>query len=302
MRAQAIPAPAYNPPMRPIRTLSTVLEMIKFEHTLFALPFAFLGMLLAAGGWPSWRTVLWIVVAMVGARSAAMAFNRLADHRIDAANPRTAGRALPAGLVTPGSVAVFTAVCAAVLVLAAWELNPLAFYLSPVALGILFLYSYTKRFTWAAHLFLGLSLAGAPLGAWIAVRGDVQATPLVLAGVVLTWVAGFDVLYALQDLDFDVRAKLFSVPARFGVVGALWISGALHVLTLTLLALLPRVYPGGLGLGYWVGWTGCLLLIAYQHWVVRPGDLSRLNAAFFTANGALSVWLFAATALDILAS
>ena len=288
--------------MRPIRTLSTVLEMIKIEHTLFALPFAFLGMLLAAGGWPSWRTVFWIVVAMVGARSAAMAFNRLVDRRIDAANPRTAGRALPAGQITPGAVAVFTAASAGLLVLAAWKLNPLALALSPVALGILFLYSYTKRFTWAAHLVLGLSLAGAPLGAWIAVRGDVQATPLLLAGAVLTWTAGFDILYALQDVDFDRRTGLFSIPARFGVVGSLWISGALHVLTLTFLALLPTAYPQGLGRAYWVGWAGCLLLIAYQHWVVRPGDLSRLNAAFFTANGALSVWLFAATALDILVS
>ena len=283
-----------------LRSLSTVLEMIKFEHTLFALPFAFLGMVLAARGWPGWATVLWIVVAMIGARSAAMGFNRLVDRRIDAANPRTSKRALPAGLVTPRWVALFVAVSSAVLVLAAWELNPLAFYLSPVALGILFLYSYTKRFTWASHLVLGLSLAGAPLGAWIAVRGDVTATPVLLAACVLLWVAGFDVLYALQDLDFDRRTGLFSVPARFGVVGALWISATLHAGTLILLALLPRIYPPGLGPGYWVGWAGCLLLIAYQHWVIRPGDLSRLNAAFFTANGALSVWLFAATALDLL--
>jgi len=286
--------------MRPVRTLSTMLEMIKFEHTLFALPFAFLGMLLAAGGWPPWRTVLWIVVAMVGARSAAMGFNRLVDRRIDAANPRTAGRALPAGLVTPGTVALFVAASAALLVLAAWRLNPLALALSPVALAILFLYSYTKRFTWGSHLFLGLALSGAPLGAWIAMRGDVQATPLVLAGAVLTWVAGFDVLYALQDEAFDRRTGLFSIPARFGVVGSLWISGAFHAATLLLLALLPRLYP--LGAWYWVGWAGCLALIAYQHWLVRPGDLSRLNAAFFTANGALSVWLFAMTALDILVS
>lgn len=279
-----------------------VLEMIKVEHTLFALPFAFLGMLLAAEGWPSWRTVLWIVAAMVGARSAAMGFNRLADRRIDAANPRTAGRALPAGLVSPLAVSVFVAASAALLVLAAWQLNPLTLALSPLALAILFLYSYTKRFTWASHLVLGLSLAGAPLGAWIAVRGNIRPTPLVIAGAVLTWVAGFDVLYALQDLDFDRKTGLFSIPARFGTVGALWISAALHVLTLTLLALLPTLYPPGLGAGYWVGWTGCLLLIAYQHWVVRPGDLSRLNAAFFTANGVLSVWLFAATALDILVS
>ncbi len=276
-----------------------VLEMIKFEHTVFALPFAFLGMVLAAEGWPSWRTVLWIIVAMVGARSAAMGWNRLVDRRIDAANPRTASRALPAGLVTPGAVALFIAASAALLVLAAWQLNPLALTLSPVALAILFLYSYTKRFTWASHLVLGLSLAGAPLGAWIAVRGDVQATPLLLAAAVLLWVAGFDVLYALQDLEFDRRAGLFSIPARFGVAGSLWISGALHAVMLSLLALLPRVYPG-LGAGFWAGWLGCLALIAWQHWVVRPGDLSRLNAAFFQANGALAIWLFAATALDIL--
>lgn len=229
-----------------------------------------------------------------------MGFNRLVDRRIDAANPRTASRALPAGLVTPVAVTVFVAASAALLVLAAWRLNPLALALSPVALGILFLYSYTKRFTWGSHLFLGLSLSGAPLGAWIAVRGDVKATPLILGGAVLTWVAGFDVLYALQDEEFDRKTGLFSIPARFGTVGALWISAILHVTTLTLLALLPEVYPPGLGSWYWIGWAGCLALITYQHWVVRPGDLSRLNAAFFTANGVLSVWLFVATALDVL--
>lgn len=282
-----------------LRSLRTVLEMIKFEHTLFALPFAFLGMVLAAHGWPGWATVLWIVVAMIGARSAAMGFNRLVDRRIDAANPRTSARALPAGLVTPRWVALFVIVSSAVLVLAAWELNRLAFYLSPLALGILFLYSYTKRFTWASHLVLGLSLAGAPLGAWIAVRGDVTAAPVLLAACVLLWVAGFDVLYALQDLDFDQRSGLFSVPARFGVVGALWISALFHAVMLGLLALLPRIYPG-LGAGFWIGWLGCLALIGWQHWVVRPNDLTRLNAAFFTANGALSVWLFAATAVDVL--
>jgi len=237
---------------------------------------------------------------MVGARSAAMGWNRLVDRRIDAANPRTATRALPAGLVSPAAVTLFIVASSALLVVAAWQLNPLALALSPVALAILFLYSYTKRFTWASHLVLGLSLAGAPLGAWIAVRGDVTATPLILAGSVLLWVAGFDVLYALQDVEFDRRTGLYSIPARFGVVGALWISAGLHALMLALLALLPRVYPPGLGAGFWVGWAGCLALIAYQHWVVRPGDLSRLNAAFFTANGVLSVWLFAAIALDIL--
>jgi 4-hydroxybenzoate polyprenyltransferase len=274
---------------RPLRTLKTVLEMIKFEHTIFALPFAFLGMMLAAHGWPAWAKVLWIVVAMVGARSAAMGWNRLIDRKIDAANPRTANRALPAGLVSPAAVSLFIAASALLLVLAAWQLNPLALALSPVALGILFLYSYTKRFTWAAHLVLGLSLAGAPLGAWIAVRGDVTAVPLVLAGAVLLWVAGFDILYALQDLEFDRRTGLSSIPARFGVAGSLWISGALHAAML-----------GLLGAGFWIGWAGCLALLLYQHWVVRPDDLRRLDAAFFQANGLLSIWLFAATALDIL--
>lgn len=290
-----------RPVRSPLHTLKIVLEMIKFEHTIFALPFAFMGAVLAAEGWPSWRQVFWIVVAMVGARSFAMGFNRLADRRIDAANPRTATRALPAGLVSPGAVALFCVASAALLVVAAWRLNPLALALSPVALAILLAYSYTKRFTWASHLVLGLSLAGAPLGAWIAIRGDVTPTPFLLAGAVLCWVAGFDVLYALQDLDFDRRAGLYSIPARFGVVGALWISGLLHALMLGLLAVLPRVYPGELGWGYAAGWLGCLALVAYQHWIVRPGDLSRLNAAFFQTNGILSVWLFLATAADLLA-
>jgi 4-hydroxybenzoate polyprenyltransferase len=291
-----------NPPSL-LHRRRIILEMIKIEHTVFALPFALLGAMLAAGGWPSWRTICWVVVAMVGARSFAMAFNRLADRRIDAANPRTASRAIPAGLVSPAAVAVFTAVSAAVLVVAAWQLNPLALALSPLALAILALYSYTKRFTWASHLVLGLSLGGAPLGAWIAVRGDVAPAPFVLAGAVLLWVGGFDVLYALQDLEFDRRVGLRSIPVRFGVRGALWLSGALHAGVLALLAWLPRVYAGfgpSLGAGYWVGWIGCLGLLAYQHWVVRPGDLSRLNAAFFQANGILSIWLFAASALDLL--
>lgn len=282
-----------------MKQLRILLEMIKFEHTLFALPFAFLGMLLAAGGWPPWRTVFWITLAMVGARSAAMGFNRLVDRKIDAANPRTAGRALPAGLLTPRAVALFVAASSALLVAAAWQLNPLALALSPLALAILFLYSYTKRFTWAAHLVLGLSLAGAPLGAWIAVRGDVTALPLLLAAAVLLWVAGFDILYALQDVDFDRRSHLHSIPARFGVVGALWISAFLHLALLAVLAVLPRLEPR-LGAAYWIGWAGCALLLAFQHWVVRPDDLSRLNAAFFTANGALSVWLFVLTAVDVL--
>jgi 4-hydroxybenzoate polyprenyltransferase len=273
--------------------------MIKLEHTVFALPFAFLGMLLAAEGWPSVRTVSWVVVAMVGARSAAMAFNRLVDQRFDAANPRTAGRALPAGRLSPAFVAGFVVASAALLLLAAWQLNPLAFALSPVALAVLLAYSYTKRFTALSHLVLGLALAGAPLGAWIAVRGDLTWPPAVLGAAVLCWVAGFDVLYALQDREFDRLTGLHSVPVRCGVAGALWISGALHVVMLALLLALPAVYPPGLGLGYWIGVAGCAALLAYQHWIVRPDDLSRLDAAFFTANGVLSVWLLVTTALAV---
>jgi 4-hydroxybenzoate polyprenyltransferase len=283
-----------------VHQLRVVLEMIKFEHTLFALPFALMGMLLAAGGWPPWGTVGWIVVAMVGARSAAMGWNRLIDRGIDAANPRTAGRALPAGRVGAGFVAGFVAASAGLLVVAAWRLNPLALALSPVALAVLLLYSYTKRFTWASHLVLGLSLAGAPLGAWIAVRGEVGTVPLLLAGAVLLWVAGFDILYALQDREFDRGAGLHSIPARFGVRASLAASALLHAGMLALLALLPAQYPRSLGAAYWVGWAGCLVLVAYQHWVVRPDDLSRLDAAFFQANGALSIWLFAMTAVAIL--
>jgi 4-hydroxybenzoate polyprenyltransferase len=281
------------------RQLTIVLEMIKLEHTLFALPFALTSMLLAAGGWPEARVVFWIVVAMVGARSAAMGWNRLVDREIDSANPRTAGRALPAGLVTPTFVALFVAAALALLLVAAWRLNPLCLRFSAVAIVVLLGYSYTKRFTVLSHLALGLALGGAPVGAWIAVTGAFATAPFVLAGAVLTWVAGFDVLYALQDEAHDRAQGLHSIPARFGSVAALWISGALHVATLALLALLPAVYAGGLGAWYWLGVGGCAALLAYQHAVVRPGDLSRLNAAFFTANGLLAVWLFGAVAADL---
>ena len=286
--------------MKAAASLRTVLEMIRFEHTVFALPFAFLGMILAAEGWPSWPTVGWIVVAMVGARGAAMSFNRLADRKIDAANPRTASRALPAGAVSVRFVAAFVLVSIVVFLVAAWQLNLLTFLLAFVALPILLGYSYTKRFTAMSHLVLGLALAGAPLGAWIAVRGSVEAAPVAVAGIVLLWVAGFDVLYALQDMAFDRERGLHSIPARFGERKALWISAVLHLGMLGLMAVLPWIYAPGLGLVYWIGVTGCVALLGYQHWVVRPSDLSRLNAAFFFANGLLATWLFAATAVDLL--
>jgi len=284
-----------------LRNLRIVLEMIKFEHTLFALPFALIGMVLAADGWPAWWTFLWILVAMVGARSAAMGFNRLVDRRIDAANPRTASRALPAGLLSPAFVALFVVASLALLVLAAWQLNPLCVKLVAVAIPVLLGYSYTKRFTWVSHLVLGLALAGAPLGAWVAVTGELAPTPFLVAGVVLTWVAGFDVLYALQDEGFDRERGLFSIPARFGTAASLWISALLHLVTLAGLAALPFVYPPGLGASYWLGFAICVALLGYQHAIVRPGDLSRLDAAFFTANGLLSAALFAAIAIDRLA-
>ncbi len=282
--------------------LRTVLEMIKFEHTLFALPFAFMGMILAAEGWPSWNTVGWIVVAMVAARSTAMAFNRLVDRRIDSANPRTASRALPAGAVSPVFVFVFVLASIGVFFLAAWRLNPMTLKLSWVALPVLLGYSYTKRFTSLSHLVLGLALAGAPLGAWVAVKGSFAAAPMILAGAVLLWVAGFDVLYALQDLDFDRKSGLHSIPARLGEAGALWTSGIFHLGMLGFLVALPRFYEPGLGWPYWVGVAGCVVLLGYQHWILRPTELSRLNAAFFLANGLLATWLFLATAADLLFS
>ncbi len=279
--------------------LRTVLEMIKFEHTLFALPFALSGALLAAEGIPTPRQVLWILVAMVGARSAAMAFNRLVDRDFDASNPRTADRALPSRRVSVSFVTIFVAASCALLVLAAWQLNPLSFALSPVALAILLGYSYCKRFTSMAHLVLGVAVSGAPLGGWIAIRGDITIAPLVLATAVAFWVAGFDVLYALQDRDFDRRVGLSSIPSRYGVVASLWISGVLHLAMLVSLAFLARVYSPGLGIAYALGWLGCLGLLVYQHAILRPSDLSRLDAAFFQANGAISVWLFAAITVDI---
>lgn len=282
------------------RQLRTVLEMIKFEHTVFALPFAFMGMMLAADGWPSWRVALWIVVAMVGARSAAMGFNRLVDRRIDAVNPRTADRALPAGRVSPAFVAAFVVASLALLVFAVWRLNPLALRLSPVAILIILGYSYTKRFTPLSHFVLGLSLAAAPIGGWIAVRGDLQPPAWVLGSAVLLWVAGFDILYALQDLEFDRRQGLHSIPSTIGVRASLVLSTLLHLGMIALLCLLPRLSTVDLGTWYWIGVAGCGALLAYQHWIVRPSDLSRLDAAFFQANGLLSVWLFVGTALDLL--
>ena len=266
--------------------------MIKIEHTLFALPFAFLGAVLAAGGLPTPWQILWIVIAMVGARSAAMAFNRLADRNIDARNPRTALRALPAGLLSVGFVWAFTIVAAALFLLAAAMLNRLTLILAPVALACVLLYSLTKRWTQFSHLVLGACLSIAPTGAWIAVRGEIGSpVPLLLSLVVLLWTAGFDVLYACQDYDFDRREGLRSIPARVGIAPALWIARALHAaafLALVWLFLITRLGPVAL-----VGVIATAALLVYQHRLVRADDLSRLNAAFFTTNAFVSVILLA---------
>ncbi|HZH90424.1 MAG TPA: UbiA-like polyprenyltransferase [Pyrinomonadaceae bacterium] len=273
------------------RNIRTTLEMIKIEHTLFALPFALLGAVLAARGVPPVRQLLWITAAMVGARSAAMAFNRIADHRYDAANPRTSGRAIPAGLLSLKFAWAFTLTSAALFFVAAAMLNRLTLALAPVALASVLLYSYTKRFTSLSHLALGWCLAIAPTGAWIAVRGAIDSfVPLLLSLVVLLWTAGFDVLYACQDYDFDRRAGLRSIPARVGIGRALWISRLLHACAfVALVALYSAATPGALALCGVVA-TGALLV--YQHSLVRADDLSRLNAAFFTTNAFVSVILF----------
>ena len=273
-----------------IKNTRLTLEMIKIEHTLFALPFAFLGALLAANGLPALRQILWIIVAMVGARSAAMAFNRIADRNIDARNPRTATRALPAGMLSVGFVWAFTILAAAVFLLAAAMLNRLTLLLAPVALASVLLYSFTKRWTQFSHIVLGWCLAIAPTGAWIAVRGEIgSGVPLLLSLVVLLWTAGFDILYACQDFDFDRREGLRSIPARIGIARALWTARALHFAAF--IALVWLYLLTGLGPLAFAGVIATGALLVYQHRLVRADDLGRLNAAFFTTNAFVSVIL-----------
>jgi 4-hydroxybenzoate polyprenyltransferase len=281
-----------------LHNLRITLEMIKWEHSIFALPFALCGAMLAAGGVPAWHQFAWIIVAMISARSAAMAFNRVADAAIDAANPRTQTRALPTGTLTPSFVTTFVVISCAVFVLAASQLNHLTLILSPLALAIVLLYSYTKRFTRWSHLVLGFALGIAPAAAWIAVRASLDPRILLLTAAVTFWVGGFDVLYACQDFDFDREAGLHSLPRYFGIRAALVIARLFHVIMLLLLVALVITF--GLGKFAIAGVVAVAILLAYEHSLVSSHDLSKLNAAFFTMNGVISVVFFVFVAADLL--
>jgi len=271
--------------------IRTVLEMIKFEHSVFALPFALTGALLAARatthGWPTLRQILWIIVAMVAARTAAMTLNRIADLHYDKENPRTKMRALATGALSVSFAWAFTIVAVAVFFLAAWQLNLLALKLAPLALAVLFFYSYTKRFTHWSHLFLGFALGISPAAAWIAITGHLDLRMLILCAAVTLWVGGFDVLYACQDLEFDKEARLYSVPRRFGIAKALWIARLMHVGVVILLSWLAASF--GLPWPAWAGIAVVAVLLGYEHSLVKANDLSKLNAAFFTVNGYISI-------------
>lgn len=279
-------------------SLATTLEMIKWEHSIFALPFALTGAMLAANGWPSLQQLSWIVVCMVTARSAAMAFNRLADAELDAANPRTSMRALPAGHLSKKFTVGFILVMVALFILASAMLNRLTLLLAPFALFVVLVYSYTKRFTRWSHLVLGLALGIAPSAAWIAVRGTYDVRMLVLTAAVLLWVAGFDVLYSCQDFEHDRKVGLNSVPQSFGLEGAFWIARIMHVIMLALLLWLVVLF--GLGKIATVGVALVASLLLYEHLLVSPRDLRKLNAAFFTMNGVISVVFFLFVAADLL--
>ena len=281
-----------------IQKISIFLEMIKFSHTIFALPFALTGALLAAGGMPSGAQLFWIIMAMVAARTAAMGLNRLIDADIDARNPRTAGRAIPAGLIGKVITLVFIIASLALLLIAAARLNPLCLKLAPLAVFFLVLYSYCKRFTALAHVVLGICLAAAPMGAWIAIRGTIDAPAVILGGIVFFWVAGFDILYALQDLEFDRTAGLHSIPVALGVSGSLWTARLFHLTMLLLLIwLFTSMRLGGFFAG---GIVVAAAMLLYEHWLLRKGDLTKLDAAFFNMNGYISLAILVFTTAEVL--
>ncbi|CAM3970106.1 putative 4-hydroxybenzoate polyprenyltransferase [Paenibacillus alkaliterrae] len=285
-----------------IRKIGIIFEMIKFEHTIFALPFAFMGAILGAvvmeHRLPSWEEIGWITLAMFGARSAAMSLNRLIDKAIDLRNPRTEKRALPAGLLKSAEVLLFIVVSFALLFVATANLAPIALKLMPIAVVLLVLYSYTKRFTWLCHIFLGLTIALSPLGGWVAVTGGFDLPAWLLYITVALWIAGFDIIYATQDFEFDRNAGLHSIPARFGIERALWIARSLHVVTAV--GFIALFWMTALSWMYLLGTLISIALLFYQHMLVRPNDLSRVQTAFFGMNGTLSVVLFLFTIVDLL--
>jgi 4-hydroxybenzoate polyprenyltransferase len=281
-----------------LHKLRITLEMIKFEHTLFALPFAFIGALLARKGIPTAWQAAWIIAAMVGGRSAAMTFNRIADFQYDKSNPRTSGRALPRGTLSMQFAVAFTIAMSALFVFSAWQLNWLCFYLSFPTLAILLLYSYTKRFTSLSHIVLGFAVGCAPLAAWLAIRGEFAWPPILLSAAVMFWVAGFDLIYALQDVDFDRKTKLFSLPSKIGIASALRVSMLFHALTVLLLT--GTATLANLG---WIAYVGIAIvagILYWEHRLVTPHDLSRVNVAFFNLNGYISILLLLTFAGDIL--
>ncbi|MBI1753230.1 MAG: UbiA family prenyltransferase [Acidobacteria bacterium] len=294
--AEPDPPKGLPPAAAPLGGLRELLDMIKFEHTVFALPFALLGAIGAAQGLPPLRTALWILAAMVGARTAAMTFNRLVDVDVDAANPRTAGRALPAGRVSQAGAVALMGAGVVLFGLAAGALGPLTWRLSPLALAIILGYSLCKRFTAWAHVVLGLSLSGAPLGAWIAVAGSIEMPALWLSGGVLAWTAGFDILYALQDEAFDRAKGLHSIPSKLGTTGALWLSRCLHLIALACWAMFN--VQMGAHLWSWTGWGLVAAMLAREQWLVKGGDLSRIDQAFFTLNSLIGLVFFAGHALE----
>jgi 4-hydroxybenzoate polyprenyltransferase len=268
-------------------------QAIKFEHTVFALPFAYIAMVLAAGGWPGWRIALWVTLAMVGARTLAMSVNRLADRFIDARNPRTANRHLPRGLLEPWEVALWATASGVLLLVSAWQLNPLCLKLAPLAVAFLVGYHYTKRFTSASHWILGFTDGIAAAGGWIAVREAFELPAFLLWFAVTVWIAGFDLIYACQDVEFDRAEGLHSVPARFGIPVALGLARVCHALTAVAVGAVGVVM--GLGAAYWIGWLVVVGLLAYENSLVSPTDLSRLDVAFFNVNGYIAVILFVST-------
>ena len=279
-----------------INKVSVYLSMIKFPHSIFALPFAFTSALIAASGIPDLKQIGWIIIAMVGARSGAMGLNRIIDRKIDSANPRTKGREIPRGAISVFAAVLFVVVSFIFMVFAAYMLNPLCLKLSPVAIAILVLYSYTKRFTWMSHFFLGLSISAAPLGAWLAVKGsfDIEIIPLAIA--VIFWLAGFDVLYALQDIDFDRRYGLYSIPKRFGISKSIYLSRIFHTMSFILLVANGMIF--GLGGLYWTGMFLTAGLFLYEHSLITIDDLRKLDIAFFNMNGYISVTVFIFTLMD----